>query len=163
MSRPAAKGSISPPGLTALQAALAAEQAACYGYGVVGARLAASAAGAGTADADWVAHQLARDQLSALITAAGATPAPAPVAYQLPARVQTSAEARSLAVTLEDGVARAYLALVAVPDRALRALGSRELTAAALRTAAWQHATVAFPGLPASALDLHLHSYAGMS
>lgn len=158
-----ARGSVSPQALTALQAALAAEQAACYGYGVVGSRLAASGAGAGTADADWVAHQLARDQLSALITGAGADPVPAPVAYQLPVRVQTPAQARSLAVTLEGSVAQAYLGLVAVPDRSLRALGARQLTAAALRTATWQHATEAFPGMPASALDLHLHARAGMS
>jgi hypothetical protein len=132
-----------------LQAALAAEQAACYGYGVVGAHLNASHPQAKSADADWVAHQLARDSLAALITAAGAQPAPAPVAYQLPVHVQTPAQARSLAVILEDNVAEAYLRLVALPERSLRALGARELTAAALRAAAWRQATVAFPGLRA--------------
>jgi len=154
---------ISAHALAALQAALAAEQAACYGYGVAGAYLTASGAGAGTADTGWVAHELARDNLSALITAAGADPAPAPVAYQLPSRVETAAEARSLAVRLEDNVAQAYLGLVALADSSLRALGARELTAAALRAAAWRHATVAFPGMTASELHLGaLHSYAGL-
>ena len=86
-----------------------------------------------------------------MITTAGATPVPAPVAYQLPVHVQTPAEARSLAVILEDRVAQAYLGLVALPEHSLRALGARELTASALRAAAWRHSTVAFPGLPGPA------------
>lgn len=140
---------LSPQSLVALQAALAAEQAACYGYGVVGAHLNASRAQSSSAESDWVAHQLARDSLSSIITAAGADPAPAPVAYQLPVLVKTPAEARSLAVILEDKVAHAYLGLIALPDHSLRALGARELTASALRGAVWRRATVAFPGLPA--------------
>jgi Domain of unknown function (DUF4439) len=139
-----------PQAVTELQAVLAAEQAACYGYGVVGAHLNASHPQAKSANSDWVAHQFARDSLSALITAAGAQPVPAPVAYQLPVHVQTPAQARSLAVILEDNVAQAYLRLIALPDRSLRALGARELTAAALRAAAWRRSTVAFPGLRAS-------------
>lgn len=137
----------SPQAVQALQAALAAEQAACYGYGVVGSHLNASHPDAKSANSDWVAHQLARDSLSVLIRAAGAQPAAAPVAYQLPVHVQTPAQARSLAVVLEDDVAQAYLRLVALPDGSLRALGARELTAAALRAAAWRRSTVAFPGL----------------
>jgi Domain of unknown function (DUF4439) len=139
---------LSPQALAALQTALAAEQAACYGYGVVGAHLNASRSQSGSADSDWVAHQLARDNLTALITAAGADPGPAPVAYQLPVHVQTPAGARSLAVILEEKVAQAYLGLVALPEHSLRALGARELTVTALRAAAWRRATVAFPGLP---------------
>lgn len=137
----------SPQAVAALQAVLAAEQAACYGYGVVGAHLNGSHAQSRYADSDWLAHQLARDSLSALITSAGAEPNPAPVAYQLPVHVHTPAEAKSLAVILEDEVAQAYLAVVALDDRSLRALGARELTAAALRAAAWRRTTVAFPGL----------------
>ena len=145
-----AQGLPGAPAVAALQAALAAEQAACYGYGVVGAHLNSSAADARAADTDWVAHQLARDSLTALITSAGAQPVPAPVAYQLPAHLGTAAQARSLAVTLEDNVAQAYIGLVALADGPLRALGVRELTAAALRAAAWRHRTVAFPGLQIS-------------
>jgi hypothetical protein len=130
----------------ALQAALAAEQAACYGYGVVGSHLSGSAAA--TAASDWVAHQVARDSLTATITAAGAQPVPAAVAYQLPVQVQSEADARSLAVLLEEGVGRAYLGLVALSDRSLRALGARELTDSALRAAYWRRATIAFPGRP---------------
>ena len=134
----------------ALQAALAAEQAACYGYGVVGAYLSGTAAAA--ANTDWVAHEVARDDLTAMIAAAGADPVPAAVAYQLPIRVQSSAQATSLAVAIEVGLAQAYMGLVALGDPALRALGARGVAAAALRAAAWRGSTVAFPGLPASSL-----------
>jgi hypothetical protein len=137
--------------VAALQAVLAAENAACYGYGVVGSHLTGTGL-ATTADSDWVAHQRARDSLTAMITAAGADPVPASVAYPLPAAVSTAAEARALAVALEDGVAQAYIGLVGLTDLTLRALGARGLQSAALRAAAWRRGTVAFPGLPAGSL-----------
>ncbi|HSZ47552.1 MAG TPA: ferritin-like domain-containing protein [Streptosporangiaceae bacterium] len=137
--------------VAALQAVLAAENAACYGYGVVGSHLTGTGL-ATTADSDWVAHQRARDSLTAMITAAGADPVPASVAYQLPAAVSTAGEARALAVALEDGVAQAYIGLVGLTDLTLRALGARGLQSAALRAAAWRRGTVAFPGLPAGSL-----------
>jgi len=137
--------------VAALQAVLAAENAACYGYGVVGSHLTGTGL-ATTADSDWVAHQRARDSLTAMITAAGADPVPASVAYQLPAAVSTAGEARALAVALEDGVAQAYIGLVGLTDLTLRALGARGLQSAALRAAAWRRGTVAFPGLPAVSL-----------
>jgi hypothetical protein len=133
----------------ALQAALAAEQAAIYGYGIVGAHLADSP----RAVTDWTAHRVASDQLTAELRGRGITPRAAAVAYQLPHRVATPAQARALAVTLENQVASAYLALVALPEDALRQVGARQVRAAALRAAAWRAATVAFPGLPASALS----------
>jgi hypothetical protein len=136
--------------ISALQAALAAEQAACYGYGVAGAYLTGSAGAA--ASADWVAHEVARDKLTSLISAAGATPAPAGVAYQLPFPVGSAAEARALAVLLEERVAQAYLGLVGLTDLPLRALGAAEVRAAALRAAAWRGSPAAFPGLPLGSL-----------
>ena len=140
------------PVIAALQSALAAEEAASYGYGVVGARLPQGSAEQATATTDWVAHMRARDRLSALITARGATPVPAAVAYRLPAPVSTPAEARTLAATLEDGVTQAYLALVALPDSSLRSFGAKHVRAAALRAQAWRGSVQAFPGLPASSL-----------
>jgi Domain of unknown function (DUF4439) len=136
---------MSAPDLAALQSALAAEQTACYGYGLVGAYLHGGAAS--TAQADWVAHQVARDRLTAIISSAGATPVPAAVAYQLPVVVRTEDDARALAAFLESGVARAYLGLVGVTDLALRRVGTAGLQAAALRAAAWSQRTTAFPGL----------------
>ncbi|HXW44209.1 MAG TPA: ferritin-like domain-containing protein [Streptosporangiaceae bacterium] len=141
---------ISAADVATLQAVLGAEQAACYGYGVVGSHLSGAAAAAATTD--WIAHQQARDNLAAIITSAGATPVPAAVAYQLPVTVQTAAQAKSLAVILEDDIAMVYMRLVAVSNTGLRALGSSGVTAAALRAAAWRGSTVAFPGLPAGSL-----------
>ena len=134
----------------ALQAALAAEHAAIYGYGIVGAQLGGAARTAATRD--WTLHQVARDTLTAMITGLGATPVAASAAYDLPFAVHGAAAARSLAAVLEDGVTRAYLGLVALPDATLRTFGARAMQAPAGRAAFWRGATTAFPGLPPGAL-----------
>jgi hypothetical protein len=138
--------------LAALQAALAAEQAASYGYGVVGARLRQGSAEQGTASAGWVAHLRATDTLTAMISARDGKPVPAAVAYQLPEPVQTVSEATALAALLEDRVAQAYLGIVALPESGLRNFGAQQVRAAALRAAAWRGSTQAFPGLPTASL-----------
>jgi hypothetical protein len=131
--------------IAALQAALAAEHAAIYGYGVTGAMLTGSAKS--LAYADWRAHQLARDTLAAMIAKLGAAPVAASAAYALPFRVTGASSARRLAAALEEGVTRAYLALVAVNDPALRTFGAHAMQAPAGRAAAWRGSTVAFPGM----------------
>ncbi len=136
--------------ISALQAALAAEHAAAYGYGVVGAHLTGHALTA--ARADWVAHLVARDSLESMLQSAGATPVAAAAAYRLPQRVHGTAAAIALAVTLENRVTEAYLGLVAATRPALRKFGAREVVAAAIRAASWRGHTVAFPGFPAGAL-----------
>jgi Domain of unknown function (DUF4439) len=135
----------------AMQAALAAEHAASYGYGVVGAQL--TGAQRRAAVGDWVANQKARDSLEAMLRARGVQPDAAAVAYRLPFAVRTARDAVSLAVILEDRVAAAYLGMVAADDVAVREFGALQLRAAALRAAFWRGSTVAFPGLPASALE----------
>jgi hypothetical protein len=135
----------------ALQSALAAEHAAVYGYGVVGAYL--SGTSRASATSDWVAHQNARDELEAMLRSGGSEPEPAAVAYQLPIPVRTPAAAVSLAVIVEERVATAYLGLVALNTPALRELGALQLRACALRAASWRGSTVAFPGLTAAALS----------
>jgi hypothetical protein len=137
--------------IAALQSALAAEHAAVYGYGVVGAYLTGSARAA-AATADWVAHQDARDELEAMLRSSGSQPAPAAVAYRLPVPVRNAGQAVSLAVILEDRIATAYLGLVAVSTPAVRDLGALQVRASALRAAFWRGTTVAFPGLTAAAL-----------
>lgn len=149
---PAAGSPLSRQVIAALQHALAAEQAASYGYGVVGAHLPQGSALQGTAATDWIMHMRLRDQLSALISARGAQPVAAAVAYHLPAPVQSAGEAETLAALLEDGVAQAYLGLVALPERGLRYFGAQQVRAAALRAEAWRGSTQAFPGLPGSSL-----------
>jgi Domain of unknown function (DUF4439) len=139
-----------PATIGALQAALAAEHAAVYGYGVVGAYLTGS--NRATATADWVAHQEKRDTLEGMLRSRGAQPVAAAVGYQLPVAVRTPAEAAQLAVILEDRVATAYIGLVALTAAAIRQFGAGQLQASALRAAAWRGSTVPFPGLPASSL-----------
>jgi Domain of unknown function (DUF4439) len=144
-------GHAAAPGtVAALQAALAAEHAAIYGYGVAGAYLTGSAQA--TATTDWVAHQVARDRLEAMLRTLGAQPAAAAVAYQLPVAVHSPAEAAALATMLEERIATAYLGLVALSNTAIRDFGAQQLQASALRAAAWRGSTVAFPGMTAVAL-----------
>jgi Domain of unknown function (DUF4439) len=131
--------------LSALQAALAAENAAIFGYGVAGAHLTGSSQAA--ARQDWTGHNEARDALAAMISRLGAAPAAAQPFYQLPFPVHDAASARALAARLEDGVTRAYLALVAVGDQQLRRSGAMAMQGAAQRAAFWRGSTEAFPGL----------------
>jgi hypothetical protein len=133
--------------VTALQGALAAEHAAVYGYGVVGAMLAGP--GQANARADWTAHQVARDNLATMLTGLGATPVAASPAYQLPFAVTSAQSAARLAATLEEGVTRAYLALVAVGNPSLRTFAAQAMQTSANRTLAWTGTTTAFPGMPA--------------
>jgi Domain of unknown function (DUF4439) len=146
----AAAASARLPAVDELQAALQAEQAASYGYGVAGAHLTGNQRV--TAERDWIAHQRARDTLEQMLRSRGIVPAAAAVAYRLPIAVRTRRQAASLAVLLEQGVAAAYLGLVALDDRALREFGALGTRASALRAAGWRGSTVAFPGLPASGL-----------
>jgi hypothetical protein len=139
-----------PGTVPALQAALTAENATIYGYGIAGAYL--SGISQATATNDWVAHQVARDRLEAMVRSLGAQPAAAAVAYQLPAPVHSASEAVSLAVLLEDRITTAYLGLVALSDASIRDFGAQQVQASALRAAAWRGGTVAFPGMTQAAL-----------
>ena len=132
----------------ALQAALAAEDAAIFGYGVAGAHLSGNRKSA--AEQDWTGHNKARDTLTALISALGAAPVAAQAYYQLPFAVHDAASAAKLAAFLEDGVTRAYLGVVAVSDRRLRTFGALAMQGSAERAAFWRGTTEAFPGLDAS-------------
>ncbi len=136
-----------------LQAALAAEHAACYGYPVAGAHLAGSRRAA--AEQDWTEHNRARDTLAAMITARAAEPVAAQAFYRLPSDVRDAGTAMALAAYLEDGVTRAYLGLVAVPDEGLRNFGALAMQACAKRAAFWRGRTQAFPGLVLTLPDWH--------
>jgi hypothetical protein len=143
-----ATGSAAPAGAAAaLQAALAAVNAAIYGYGVAGAQLGTAARD--LALRDWTKHEIARDQLEAMLITLGAKPVAARPAYQLPFPVHGARAAISLAGYLENRVAAAYLGLVALDDPRLRSWGAAQARACALRATAWLGRTMAFPGLPA--------------
>jgi len=83
-----------PGALSALQAVLAAEDAAIFGYGVAGAHLTGSRLAA--AEQDWTGHNRARDALAAMISRLGAAPVAAQAFYQLPFAVHDTATATAL-------------------------------------------------------------------
>jgi Domain of unknown function (DUF4439) len=140
--------------IEAMQAALAAEHAVIFGYGVAGAHLAgAELAAAREAD---TAHRDRRDALAAAIRGRGAAPVTAEPAYRLPFPVTGRVHAVTLATTLEEGAAAAWRSLVAAADGAeLRGSAVAALTDAAVRATRWRrrydpaHAAVPFPGQPA--------------
>ncbi|MEW2417098.1 ferritin-like domain-containing protein [Streptomyces sp. NPDC046866] len=131
--------------LEAAQAALAAEHAAAYGYGVIGAR--ASAARAEEAREAYGGHLARRDALARSVREMGGSPRPAEPAYALPYEVRTPADAERLAAEIEDRVAGAYSDLVRAADGRLRREAADALSAAAVRAARWRGTGVAFPGL----------------
>ena len=144
---PAAGSAAAAGAAAALQAALAAVNAAIYGYGVAGAQLGTAARD--LALRDWTKHEVARDQLEAMLITLGARPVAARAAYQLPFPVHGTRAAISLAGYLENRVAAAYLGIVALDDPGLRAWGAAQARGCALRATAWLGRTMAFPGLPA--------------
>lgn len=133
-----------------LQALVAGEHAAVYGYGLLGARLSGALRGA-AGDAD-DRHRLRRDALTAQLQARSAPVPAAQGAYDV--AVADEAGALALAVRLEEGVAVLWRDLVAgTDDRGLRRLAVAGLTECAVRAARWREAqgrppTVALPGQP---------------
>ncbi|MFE3994399.1 ferritin-like domain-containing protein [Streptomyces goshikiensis] len=131
--------------LVAAQSALAAEHAAAYGYGVIGARTSGTRA-AEARDA-YGAHVARRDALARRVRELGGAPRPAEAAYALPFEVRDPADAERLAAGIEDRVAGAYSDLVRAAEGGLRREAADALTAAAVRAARWRGVGVAFPGL----------------
>ncbi|SFO85810.1 protein of unknown function [Geodermatophilus dictyosporus] len=137
---------------TALQDALAAEHAAVWGYGVVGAALPADGRAPAT-DAEQ-AHRDARDRLAALLDGRGADATPAGAGYELPFPVLSAVDAAALAVVLEEGVSGSWVALLAAAaELEVRQLAVDGLQAAEARAVGWRVAagrtplTTSLPGL----------------
>ncbi|MFB6635673.1 ferritin-like domain-containing protein [Streptomyces chartreusis] len=129
----------------ALQAALAAEHAVVYGYGVVGGRI--SEERRSEARAAYAAHRARRDALAREVSDRGAEPVSASAAYALPFPVPDSAAAVQLAAELEDRVAGVYSDLVRAAEGELRGTAAEALREAAVRAVRWRGGSVAFPGL----------------
>lgn len=131
--------------LAALQAALAAEHAAVYGYGVVGGRI---REGRRTeAKSAYDAHRARRDALAREVRDLGGTPAAAAAGYALPFPVPDSDAAVRLAAELEDRVAGVYSDLVRATVDGRRSMAAEALREAAVRAVRWRGESVAFPGL----------------
>ncbi|MEU4108235.1 ferritin-like domain-containing protein [Streptomyces sp. NPDC027717] len=131
--------------LAALQAALAAEHAAVYGYGVVGGRIGAPRQGEARSAYD--AHRAARDTLARSVRDLGGEPVAASPAYALPFTVADSPAALRLAAELEERLAGVYADLVRASTGARRTTATAALREAAVRATRWSGTAPAFPGL----------------
>jgi hypothetical protein len=134
----------------ALRAALAAEHAAIFGYGVVGAHLGDDARNtAGQAEAE---HRDRRDEVSLRIEAAGGELVAAEPAYALPFEVTDAASAMRLAAALEEGAAGAWREALGGTADEERRLALESLIACAVMATRWREAagatplTLPFPG-----------------
>lgn len=131
-------------------AALAAEHAAIFGYGVVGAHL--DKAGQDAARDAEATHRGRRDLLVVRIAAASASPPVAAPAYQMPFPVADRISAIKLAVALEEGAARAWRLALPATTGDDRKFACDALMDCAVRATRWRKsggitpATVAFPG-----------------
>jgi hypothetical protein len=137
----------------ALGEALAAEHAAVWGYGVVGAALGADAQPA--AAASETAHRDLRDQVVLLLASRDTEIVDAEGGYALPFPVLSEVDAAELAVVLEDGVAAAWVRVLdQAVERSTREFAVGALSAAEVRAVGWRASagrasvTAAFPGLP---------------
>jgi hypothetical protein len=131
--------------IAALQAALAAEHSAIYGYGVLGPRLAGRAQE--RARSAYAAHRARRDELADYVRDRQADPAAAAPAYELPFPVRDAPGATRLAVRIEEGVAAAYGDLVRASSGSVREFAARVLQEVAVRAAMWRGSSVPFPGM----------------
>ncbi len=136
----------------ALAAALAAEHAAVFGYGAVGAHLDAGTVGAARDAA--ATHRNRRDALLVRLANDGATPAPAAPAYALPFPVTSRASALRLAIQLEERTGQAWREVLPVAHAADRRTALDALCDTAVRATRWRltagvaPAVVPFPGRP---------------
>ncbi|MEU6452498.1 ferritin-like domain-containing protein [Streptomyces sp. NPDC048232] len=131
--------------LDALQAALSAEHAAVYGYGVVGGRIGEERRGEARTAYD--AHRARRDALVRDVRGLGGRPVAASAGYALPFSVPDAAAAVRLAGELEERLAGVYSDLVRAAEGDRRAAAAGALREAAVRAARWRGGSVAFPGL----------------
>ncbi|MFD5025946.1 ferritin-like domain-containing protein [Streptomyces sp. NPDC058373] len=131
--------------LRAVQAALRAEHAAVYGYGVVGGRIADERRAEARTAHD--AHRARRDVWQRMARDLGGAPQAAAAGYALPFAVADSDAAVRLAAELEERSAAVYADLVRAGEGGRRAAAAEALREAAVRAVRWRGGSVAFPGL----------------
>ncbi|HET8588156.1 MAG TPA: ferritin-like domain-containing protein [Nakamurella sp.] len=148
----ASAGPVGQDAVDALQAAMAAEHAALWAYGLV----AAYAPDAANTVSDMLtSHQNIRDVTANLLVQAGATPVgPAP-AYTTPEPVTDPRSAMALALVIEGDCAAAWRSVIGhTDDSTLRGTALSALTDSAMRMVTWRKlakdkvVTAPFPGAP---------------
>lgn len=133
----------------ALQTALAAEHAAVFVYAALGGQASQSAQPGlyGRITAAYRLHRTRRDELDAMVRAAGAEPVAAEPGYQLPADLGTATALNARALRLEQDAAATYAYLVASSTDATRTWAVTALLDAAVRGLGFGGKPESFPGL----------------
>ncbi len=152
-------GTVEPEAIAALQQALAAEHAAIWAYGFIGAfdkdQLDISRVSTYTQQ-----HIISRDGTIDIVTGAGAVPVRTEVAYSLPIDVTDDlTTSRALSIIIEGDCTNVWRFVIGCTDNAfLRDFAVSALSDSAVRQTAWKlvdpaitpNPVVAFPGAPAS-------------
>jgi hypothetical protein len=135
--------------LEAVQATLAGEHAAVYAYGVVGGRVSTSAQAtlAARVQDAYVLHRERRDQLTAMVRAAGEEPVAAEVSYELPNPAVTPSQLRRVALELEQRSAAVYADMVGSTFGANRQWALDALEDASVRMLGFGADPEPFPGV----------------
>lgn len=134
--------------LDGLQSALAAQHAALYVVGALGAQTSASATPDLFAllEATYGEHRARRDELSARIRAEGAEPVAAETAYVLPADLGTPQAVTAAGLAVERACTDAWAYLVGSSPRAERGYALEGLKLTAVRELAFRGTPEMFPG-----------------
>lgn len=155
MTTPSSPAKLPADSVDATQAALGAEHAALWVYGLVSAFLPGDFATALQEGTN--AHRARRDATELLLNGAGQNPRAAEPAYVTPQPVTDQASALAVLVVAESDVTVAWRAVLErTDDKALRTAGLTALTDAAVRATRWRRAagqtpaTPPLPGTPAS-------------
>ncbi|MPZ85105.1 MAG: DUF4439 domain-containing protein [Actinophytocola sp.] len=145
---PSSSASLPSDSVAAVQAALGAEHAALWVYGLVSAFLPDgynAAVAEGTA-----AHRARRDATERLLADAGRTPEPAEPAYVPPQPVTDEKSAIAVLILAESDTTVAWRAVLERTDAAeVRKAALEALTIAAVRATRWRRATGQSPATPA--------------
>ena len=133
-----------------LQQTLAGEHAAVYVFRALAGRVSTSAQPtlAGRLATAYTTHRGRRDQLTAMVRAAGGDPVAADVSYELPNPSRTAAELTEGALVTEQRCAEVYAAMVGSTSRANRLWALEAMTDAAVRQLSFGGRPDAFPGVP---------------
>lgn len=130
--------------LDALQAAVAGEHAAVWASGRAAGLL--GSPDRRTAQGELDDHRRARDELRARITALGAQPVDAAVAYVEPFPVRGARGARRLMAHVNAALAATYADVAAASERDARRDAATRSSQAAVRAVSWGASAQAFPG-----------------
>ncbi|HSJ20903.1 MAG TPA: ferritin-like domain-containing protein [Nocardioidaceae bacterium] len=133
----------------AVQKTLAAEHAAVYLLGVIGARLSASAQAQlwQRVRESYTVHRGRRDQLVAMLRAVDADPVAAEVAYDLPTPARTPGQLERAALLVEERCAAVYADMVSHTARANRQWALDSLEDSAVRLLGFGGEAEPFPGI----------------